>query len=549
MIHWPRIFLLIIVISALLFIVNYARSQPVITDSTLFYPQAQYAPEIDGVLDSIWYNAPRYPVVGNASTEPDDWYDLSMDFRAMWDGINLYYFCDVRDDILYAGTDWQYDSVELYNDADYSDGQAYDGLDDVQLRMHYDDEERSVTVWTNSMGPEFETSGMIWEQRETDYGWTCEISLDLVDLFMDPVPGTLIGADVQYNDDDEGTARNHKLISFGTNEQSWNNPSFFGEAVLSPWVASDTLMVMRTHTAPAIDGELDDVWLETPYISATGYIDMTNVDDYYDVSMTTRTMWDGNYLYYFVTVWDDDLSRDGNGDWEDDGIEIYSDGDYSHGAAYDKVNDFQFAFRYEDTAELIQTVHLTGNSDGTAVDLSGVKQAAKKIDDGGIALEVALPMSMLQINPTSGSVYGMEVDYNDDDNGGTRDTKLKTYSKSDDTWQYPNLMMPAKLVAEPAVAIDRRTDSRPLSPYRLAQNYPNPFNPVTTIDFSLQKASKVRLVVYDLLGHEVAVLVDENRTPGEYSVRFDGSGLSSGIYFYKLETNRTVLTNKMMLVR
>lgn len=70
--------------------------------------------------------------------------------------------------------------------------------------------------------------------------------------------------------------------------------------------------------------------------------------------------------------------------------------------------------------------------------------------------------------------------------------------------------------------------------YNLSQNYPNPFNPTTTIDFSLLKGGKVTLVVYNALGQEVQTLVNKELTAGVYSASFNGSGLSSGVYFYRI---------------
>ena len=85
--------------------------------------------------------------------------------------------------------------------------------------------------------------------------------------------------------------------------------------------------------------------------------------------------------------------------------------------------------------------------------------------------------------------------------------------------------------------------------FELMQNYPNPFNPETTINYSLNKAGIVRLNVYDVLGRLVKSLVNENQMPGRYSVKFDGSSLSSGIYFYSVSTGNSILTKKMLLVK
>ena len=85
--------------------------------------------------------------------------------------------------------------------------------------------------------------------------------------------------------------------------------------------------------------------------------------------------------------------------------------------------------------------------------------------------------------------------------------------------------------------------------FSLNQNYPNPFNPQTNIEFSIPEQGHVRLSVYNLLGQKVAVLVDEIRSAGSYKAQFDATNLSSGIYFYRLETNQQMLTKKMILLR
>ena len=85
--------------------------------------------------------------------------------------------------------------------------------------------------------------------------------------------------------------------------------------------------------------------------------------------------------------------------------------------------------------------------------------------------------------------------------------------------------------------------------YRLEQNYPNPFNPTTNITYVLPKAENVSLKVYDVLGREVATLVNEVKPAGAYTVPFNASSLASGVYFYKLQAGSFVQTKKMMLVK
>jgi hypothetical protein len=85
--------------------------------------------------------------------------------------------------------------------------------------------------------------------------------------------------------------------------------------------------------------------------------------------------------------------------------------------------------------------------------------------------------------------------------------------------------------------------------FQLCQNYPNPFNPSTTIGFRVRESGPVSLRVFDLVGNEVATLVDEFKLPGSYTVRFDASGFASGVYFYRLQSGAYVETRKMHLIR
>ncbi|MEJ2195365.1 MAG: T9SS type A sorting domain-containing protein [Ignavibacteriaceae bacterium] len=85
--------------------------------------------------------------------------------------------------------------------------------------------------------------------------------------------------------------------------------------------------------------------------------------------------------------------------------------------------------------------------------------------------------------------------------------------------------------------------------YRLEQNYPNPFNPTTTIRYSIRTAGVVTLKVYNLIGEEIATLVNEEKSAGNYDINFDATLLPSGIYFYKLQAGSFTETKKMILIK
>jgi hypothetical protein len=95
-------------------------------------------------------------------------------------------------------------------------------------------------------------------------------------------------------------------------------------------------------------------------------------------------------------------------------------------------------------------------------------------------------------------------------------------------------------------------DTRGFTPveYELSQNYPNPFNPTTKIDFSIRKSGKVQIRVYDMLGREVATLVDKDMTSGKHTVEFDANNLASGVYIYRIVAGGEFsAVKKMVLIR
>jgi len=85
--------------------------------------------------------------------------------------------------------------------------------------------------------------------------------------------------------------------------------------------------------------------------------------------------------------------------------------------------------------------------------------------------------------------------------------------------------------------------------YALEQNYPNPFNPTTKIRFRIAEAGFTSIKIYNLLGQEVAVLLDEFMNPGTYDLNFDGTNLSSGIYLYRIRVNNFSASKKMILMK
>ena len=135
--------------------------------------------------------------------------------------------------------------------------------------------------------------------------------------------------------------------------------------------------------------------------------------------------------------------------------------------------------------------------------------------------------------------------------GGTRTSYyISATAHGGKTWTKPSVAPNGyfSFIVPGASRIAQDVNSLPRD-FALPQNFPNPFNSNTIIRFELPRESFVTLIVYNVLGQEVAALVHENRAAGRYNIRFDGSQLTSGMYFYRLHAGEYVKTEKAVLLR
>jgi hypothetical protein len=117
-----------------------------------------------------------------------------------------------------------------------------------------------------------------------------------------------------------------------------------------------------------------------------------------------------------------------------------------------------------------------------------------------------------------------------DDNGTFHFSTGSLWSYDDSGQMPPDLIM-----NKPIVGVSEKPDILPTRT-KLYSNYPNPFNPMTTLKFDLSTKTRVRLSVFNMLGQEIAVVLDEQKEAGSYSVQFNAAHLASGVYFYRMET-------------
>lgn len=164
--------------------------------------------------------------------------------------------------------------------------------------------------------------------------------------------------------------------------------------------------------------------------------------------------------------------------------------------------------------------------DGTIEEALRIKIEAERTVNG----DTEEILSFMYITRSGASLTAVADDPNESDNGVIQTEQVN--------WNYGN-GLPTSIDQLEILATD----------YFLAQNYPNPFNPTTTIRYSIPEDSHVSLKVFDVLGKEVAVLVNQEQKAGIYTSNFDASNLTSGIYFYTLTANNFTATKKLMLVK
>ncbi len=165
---------------------------------------------------------------------------------------------------------------------------------------------------------------------------------------------------------------------------------------------------------------------------------------------------------------------------------------------------------------------------------------AVNLDVGGspeVQIEMAIPRNELAgVNPEPGWTFQMFVDYDKVHN------EPNEWANTWDEYGY------ARFHTEGTTPIDEDPGGQ-VKQFKLKENYPNPFNPSTKIEYALPEAEEVTLKVYDLLGREVATLVDGKQTSGNHTVTFDAAHLSSGVYMYRMEAGDYSKIRKMLLLK
>jgi hypothetical protein len=313
-------------------------------------------------------------------------------------------------------------------------------------------------------------------------------------------------------------------------------------------------------TAPtnfAADGDLSDWAGITPFrmfpSDGTGHI-VTNqtIDGDADLSVLAYVAIDNEYLYVAYDVVDDIVSTDTTKasyliDSPDLFIGLYN----WHGAPHTSLKrgeEPDYHFRFGRNAAIIDNI-------GTARVLEpGPNYYWDERFTPGYVVEAKIALADLAsiggdnlYVPAVGNRIPIDFAVNDADATGEREGIL-TYSPYNEDLSYQDVTRWLYTwVGDQWTGI--RQEDEIADSYELFQNYPNPFNPSTQIRYSVKESGLVNLKIYDVLGNEVATIVNQVQNQGTYSVSFDASGLSSGVYFYKIESGSFVKVSKMMFLK
>jgi hypothetical protein len=278
-------------------------------------------------------------------------------------------------------------------------------------------------------------------------------------------------------------------------------------------------VIAYTSTAPVIDQTIDSAWSKAP----TGKIsNITIGSKSADFSAQWRGMYDATNLYMLVEVVDANKVNHSNANWwEDDAVEIFIDGNNSKGTSYDKVNDFQLGFRWNDTQ-----IHIGSNSVTTT---TGIKFAIQNTTTG-YNLEAALPWATIGVTPALGSAIGLDIAVDNDNGGTTRDFQATAFATTTTAWSDPSVFGTVYLTSCGPVGTGR---SAPL-PLTRAKLPAGQMRKITgsTFIFPREFSPFFKSVsVYDLRGRlEVNAVVGKNALDIQKDL-----GLSSGMHIIKFK--------------
>lgn len=269
---------------------------------------------------------------------------------------------------------------------------------------------------------------------------------------------------------------------------------------------------ISSGSAPTINTTIESIWSSATANAIT--LPLTGTSTPSGFSAQWKCLYTSTNLYYLFEVTKSGTLYNQNGAtwWDDDGVEIYLDGDNSGGTSYDGVNDFQFGFRYNDGA-----IVKTGPSN-PANSTTGITYSFYTTTEG-YNVEISIPWSTLNVTPVSGNSFGVEAAVNV--SGGTRITQMSTYNDNGQSFNNPSLFGTVNLSSCTVAGVLNGTLLQ-----TSVMTTPNPFSNQTLLSFP------------SVDSYLLSIVNVNGKTVKEYSIVNDdkvfitGDGMENGIYYY-----------------
>lgn len=407
---------------------------------------------------------------------------------------------------------WENDEIEMFFDGDNSKNRQDIGFDDndLQLFCPYNGMPR--------LGGNL-VSDIICAHGQTTRGRIFETAIPQTVVTFPFRDNFVFGFSIFSGDNDGGSYRQHVARRWATGGTIWLDPSLWGDARLDTLVASETLSILKTKRAPAIDGQRDDCWLEAPLYSHNRYLGgdfglalPTHKDD---LVFDFQVLWDEDYLYAFIYVIDDTLLTSGT---PSDEIWLFFHGENP----------------------LSVSLITPSSSMNTQTALQEVRN--------GYLVEAAIPFAELGtvgIGLNENEPFGFEVRVEDADDINIKAAIAQWWS---DTPEMSTLGL-ATLSSSQVTHVENRTVAPMPRQIELYQNYPNPFNPATTIEFALEKRQFVSLEIFNLQEELVETVISKRFGEGSHTLTWNAAHQPSGLYLCRLQGEHFSQVRKMLLVR
>jgi len=582
--------LLSLIVTSLLFLILFFCSINVVAQTHSDPPYIQVVStaepmNVDGVLDETdWLKRFDYLVYKAGSLPGDVIYtvtdtltvkplytDTTTTFvKFLHNGLDLYISLQSDDhSVGKFGTSWEGDGLFMkIKDASGVpvEYKLYFNLGGINPDIHY---EEPANYPGSGEGAAWKpASTIVNDTSQVDSGYTAEMVIHLDQLgYTDPYGDIEVAINIF---DPDGYLDNMDPYGpVGSYWKSWWGSEWGSEFRILRLSDPQLVSAIKTTDNINLDGKLDEAfWNGAEQVvvgigsnkSTGGYYMQWNnpLNAYTDQSMATiKFVHNGTDLYLGVISDDKSVCQWSPG-WEADGLFLWmtNKGDYLPDPSQRmEIKNMYFGDSVGSSTDFqLSATVPTGGAEGMSFEpLGTVTHTEVGGEDAGYSLEVVVHTDLfgyLDGDTVRLSTVIWDLDYSSAD---AYDSDTSDYAPhwwgtqwADRTFEKYNLFR--KVFLSSATDVKDYNISSPIT-FQLLQNYPNPFNPTTTIRYSIPKGTKITLKVFDILGKEVATLVNEFKNAGSYYTDWKPSNIASGVYFYRLQAGDLVKTNKLIILR